>query len=436
MWYKFLDRFLTEMIVIDRLRITYPDGAVRDYGPDTGAHAHLVVSDAATIRAIILSPDLGLGEGYMDGRITPKDCTLDEVLEIIIRNRFAGSLPSWMLMANRARFHLRRFIQHNAPQASRSNVAHHYDISDELYAMFLDDDMQYSCGYFRDPDMTLEQAQAAKKAHIAAKLGLEPGMRVLDIGCGWGGMALTLVRDYDCDVTGITLSENQLSTAKKRAEAEGMTGRAQFILQDYRHTRGSFDRIVSVGMLEHVGAPNFDTFFGRVAELLDPDGIALIHTIGRSAPPMAHSSWINKYIFPGGYVPSLSELAPAMERSGLWQSDIEIWRLHYAKTIRNWRDRFEARADEIEAAYDARFIRMFRYYLTVCILAFEHQMQAVYHFQLAHKRDSVPLTRDYLHPAGGEKRNQSADLLDRAMNPPSGSLTEGARGKVPDVLPT
>lgn len=397
MWARLLDQFLTGMMVSDRLRITYPDGTQRDYGPDTGQAAHIVISDPTALRALILNPDLGLGEGYMDATITPQDCTLDEVLTIIIRNRFSGHLPPWLLMANRARYHARRFIQANAPSASRRNVAHHYDISDELYAMFLDDDMQYSCAYFADDAMTLEQAQAAKKAHIAKKLQLEPGMRVLDIGCGWGGMALSLARDYGCEVTGITLSENQLATAQKRAEAAGLSKRIHFNLQDYRHTSGTFDRIVSVGMLEHVGVPNFDTYFGRVAELLDPDGVALIHTIGRSAPPMAHSSWINKYVFPGGYVPSLSELAGPMERSGLWQCDIEIWRLHYARTIRHWRARFEAHLPEIAAMYDDRFVRMFRYYLTVCILAFEHQMQAVYHFQLAHRRDAVPLTRDYLH---------------------------------------
>lgn len=399
MWDKLLDRFLTGMMVEDRLSLTYPDGTTRDYGPDTGTVAHLEIADAATLRALILNPDLGLGEGYMDAKITPRNCTLDDALTLIIRNRFKGTVPPWMLMANRARFHMRRFIQRNAPNASRKNVAHHYDISDDLYRLFLDQDMQYSCAYFSDEGMTLEQAQIAKKAHIAGKLCLEPDMHVLDIGCGWGGMALTLARDYGCRVTGITLSENQLATAQRRAEAAGLADRIEFRLQDYRHTPGTFDRIVSVGMLEHVGVPNFDTYFGRVAELLDPDGVALIHTIGRSAPPMAHSSWINKYIFPGGYVPSLSELAPAMERSGLWQTDIEIWRLHYATTIRHWRDRFDAHLDEIRKTYDERFVRMFRYYLTVCILAFEHQMQGVYHLQLAHKRDAVPLTLGYLYDA-------------------------------------
>ncbi|WP_147111184.1 cyclopropane-fatty-acyl-phospholipid synthase family protein [Tateyamaria sp. syn59] len=399
MWETLLDRFLTGMMVEDRLSLTYPGGTTRDYGPDTGAAAHLQISDTATLRALILNPDLGLGEGYMHGTIVPRNCTLDDALTVIVRNRFKGHIPPWVVLANRARFQMRRFIQKNAPSASRKNVAHHYDISDDLYRLFLDADMQYSCAYFRDDAMTLEEAQTAKKAHIAGKLCLEPGMRVLDIGCGWGGMALTLARDYGCQVTGITLSENQLATARKRAEDAGLSGQIEFRLQDYRHTTGTFDRIVSVGMLEHVGVPNFDTYFGRVADLLDPDGVVLIHTIGRSAPPMAHSSWINKYIFPGGYVPSLSELAPAMERSGLWQSDIEVWRLHYAKTIRHWRDRFEAHVDDIRQTYDDRFVRMFRYYLTVCIIAFEQQMQAVYHLQLAHRRDAVPLTRDYLYAA-------------------------------------
>ncbi|MEL6883873.1 MAG: cyclopropane-fatty-acyl-phospholipid synthase family protein [Pseudomonadota bacterium] len=397
MWDTLLDRFLQGMMVEDRLTVTYPDGSVRDYGPDTGEQAHITINDPATLRAVITNPDLGFGEGYMDQRITLQNCSLDHVLTLLIRNRDCGTLPGWVLMADRARYHMRRFIQRNAPHHARRNVAHHYDISDDLYRLFLDRDMQYSCAYFRDPGMTLEQAQEAKKAHIAAKLRLEPGMRVLDIGCGWGGMALTLARDHGCEVTGVTLSENQLATAQARADAAGLSRRIRFNLQDYRHTKGPFDRIVSVGMLEHVGVPNYGTYFDKVAELLDPDGVALIHTIGRSAPPMSHSSWINKYIFPGGYVPSLSELAPALEQSGLWQADIEVWRLHYAKTLRHWRDRFNANLDTIRAQYDDRFVRMFQYYLTVCILAFEHQMQAVYHFQLAHKRDAVPLTRDYLH---------------------------------------
>ncbi len=400
MWKNLLGRVLRAMMVRDQLKVTFPDGTSETFGPEGGDRAHLTIEDDATLRALCRNPELGLGEGFMDGKITLNNTTLDDLLRILILNREAGSLPIWLLASNRFSYHMRRFIQRNAPARSKANVAHHYDISDDLYRLFLDEDMQYSCAYFTKPDMPLEEAQKAKKAHIAAKLCLEPGQRVLDIGCGWGGMALTLARDFEVEVTGITLSENQLATAKKRAEAEGLADRVTFRLQDYRNVDDQFDRIVSVGMLEHVGVPNFYTYFSTVARLLKPDGVALIHTIGRSAPPMSHSAWINKYIFPGGYVPSLSELAPAMERSGLWQTDLEVWRLHYAYTLRHWRDRFEANLDKIAAMYDARFIAMFRYYFAVCIAAFEYQMQGVYQIQLAHRRDAVPLTRDYLHPRG------------------------------------
>ncbi|MEO1177932.1 MAG: cyclopropane-fatty-acyl-phospholipid synthase family protein [Pseudomonadota bacterium] len=397
MWEKLIDRFLNGMMVRDRLTVTFPDGTDRDYGPNTGRAAHIAIPQRSTLRALCINPELGLGEGYMNGAILLRNTTLEGLLKILIRNREAGHMPGWVLAADRARFHMRRFLQRNAPAASRQNVAHHYDISDDLYRLFLDDDMQYSCAYFRRDGMSLEEAQAAKKAHIASKLQIERDMCVLDIGCGWGGMAMTLARDYGARVTGITLSENQLETARKRAEAAGLSDRVTFELRDYRHVEGAYDRIVSVGMLEHVGTPNYATYFGRVEELLTPDGVALIHTIGRSAPPIAQSAWINKYIFPGGYVPSLSELAGPIEQSGLWQMDIEIWRLHYAKTLRHWRTRFEAHLDEISTTYDERFVRMFRYYLTACVIAFEDQRQAVYQFQLAKNRDAVPLTRDYLH---------------------------------------
>lgn len=409
MWEKLLDHFLTGMIVADQLRVTYPSGTTRIYGPSSGLSAAIAIHDTKTLRALCLQPELAMGEGYMEGAVTFPDSDLDTVLTVLIRNRDRGQLPGWIVGADRIRFQLRRFIQRNAPTRSKQNVAHHYDISDDLYRLFLDDDMQYSCAYFPDDSFSLEDAQRAKKALIAGKLALEPGMRVLDIGCGWGGMALTLARDYGAQVTGITLSENQLATAQARAKAEGLDGQVTFRLQDYRTEAGRYDRVVSVGMLEHVGVPNYDTYFAKVAEVMDPDGVALIHTIGRSAPPMSHSQWINKYIFPGGYVPSLSELAPALENSGLWQTDIEIWRLHYAKTIRHWRQRFETHAAQIEAMHDARFVRMFRYYLTVCILAFEHQMQGVYHFQLAHRRDAVPLTRDYLYRDAAKPMHTAAE---------------------------
>ncbi|MDF1726603.1 MAG: cyclopropane-fatty-acyl-phospholipid synthase [Sulfitobacter sp.] len=404
MWVRALDRLLSEVMVRDRLRVRLPSGEIRTYGPAGGETASLEIETEAALRSLCLNPSLGLGEGYMAGTLTFNERGLEDTIVLLLRNREAGRMPGWLRASHTLRYHARRIIQHNTPFRSRANVAHHYDISDDLYRLFLDADMQYSCAYFTDPDMTLEAAQEAKKAHIGRKLRIEPGCHVLDIGCGWGGMALTLARDFDARVTGITLSENQLATARRRAQEAGLADRVTFQLQDYRHTKGKFDRIVSVGMLEHVGVPNYTTYFSRVSDLLAPDGVALIHTIGRSAPPVPHDPWINKYIFPGGYVPSLSELAGPLEQADLWQSDIEVWRLHYARTLRHWRTRFETHRDRVLEMYDERFVRMFWYYFTVCIIAFEHQRQAVYQFQLAHDRQAVPLTRGYLY--GGNAQSQ------------------------------
>jgi cyclopropane-fatty-acyl-phospholipid synthase len=278
-------------------------------------------------------------------------------------------------------------------------VAHHYDLSGALYDLFLDADKQYSCAYFRDPGMTLEEAQAAKKALIAAKLRLEPGMRVLDIGSGWGGLALTLARDHGARVTGVTLSEEQLKVSRARAAAAGLEGQVDFHLRDYRAVTGQFDRIVSVGMFEHVGVPHYATFFATAARLLAPDGVMLLHTIGRNAPPAATSPWITKYIFPGGYVPSLSEVAAPIEASGLWLTDLEVWRLHYAETLRAWQRRFEANIDAVRALYDERFCRMWRFYLVASEMSFRAGRQCVFQLQLAHRQDAVPLTRAYLSAA-------------------------------------
>lgn len=398
MWKAGFASMMRRLMVKDQLQVRYPDGETAHFGPTGGRRVSIALKDAGMFRALCLDPELALGEGYMDGRLTLEDdTTLDHMLHVLLDNRAQGDLPGWVRAGYRARLHARRFIQRNAPARARANVAHHYDISDDLYRLFLDEDMQYSCAYFADPEMTLEAAQEAKKAHIARKLCLNPGDHVLDIGCGWGGMALTLARDHGARVTGITLSENQLATARQRAAEAGLSDRVSFRLQDYRDVSEPFDRIVSVGMLEHVGVPNYGTYFAQVAKLLKPDGVALIHSIGRSGPPMPHSTWLNKYIFPGGYVPSLSELAGPIEQSGLWQTDYEVLRLHYAYTLRHWRQRFEDNLDQIHQMYDARFIAMFRYYFAICIAAFEHQMQAVYQIQLSHRRDAVPLTRAYLH---------------------------------------
>ena len=409
MWANLLDNAFSGLIRKGGLEVRYPDGRLRRYGPDRMPRMRLVIDEMSSLRRIVLNPDLAFGEAFMDGSVRIEGSDILGLLKLLVQNRAVGQMPAWVNATNSVRYHIRRFLQRNAPRMARRHVAHHYDISDDLYRLFLDSDMQYSCAYFARPGMSLDEAQAAKKAHIAAKLRIEPGMRVLDIGCGWGGLALTLARDFGADVTGITLSDNQLATARARAERLAMTGRVRFDLRDYRHVTGRFDRIVSVGMFEHVGVPNYATYFQKIADLLDPAGIALVHTIGRSGPPQAHSPWIHKYIFPGGYVPSLSEIAAPLEASGLWQADIEVWRLHYAKTLRVWLARFEAAADEVEAMYDGRFVRMFRYYLSACIVAFEDQMQCVYHLQLAHARDAVPLTRDYLYPAAQLAHSRAAE---------------------------
>ena len=290
---------------------------------------------------------------------------------------------------------------------ARRNVAHHYDLSAELYDLFLDADRQYSCAYFTDPAQDLETAQLRKKQHIAAKLLLKPGLRVLDIGCGWGGLGIYLAQQLGAEVTGITLSTEQLAIANARVAAAGLDDRAHFHLRDYRHETGSFDRIVSVGMFEHVGVNHYGEFFSTLRKCLADDGVALLHTIGRRDSPGSTNPWLQKYIFPGGYSPSLSELSAAIERSGLWISDIEVLRLHYADTLRHWRLRFEANRARVAALYDERFCRMWEFYLVTSEVSFRHLDNVVFQVQLAKRRDAVPQTRDYQFAA--EARLVEAD---------------------------
>ncbi|WP_332872488.1 cyclopropane-fatty-acyl-phospholipid synthase family protein [Pontibaca salina] len=379
------------------MTVTMPSGARQIYGPGGAIEVEVAIRDDATLRALCLSPELALGEGYMDQRITVADDDIEGLLRLLLANLTDDFAPLWVRSAERIRYCLRHLLMRNTTKSARANVMHHYDISDDLYRLFLDDDMQYSCAYFKQPGMSLDAAQEAKKAHIAAKLCLEPGMRVLDIGCGWGGMALTLARDHGARVTGVTLSQNQLATARARAFEQGLQDQVEFRLTDYRELDEDFDRIVSVGMLEHVGAPHYPQYFNQVAHLLAPDGVALIHTIGRYAPPTVPSAWIDRYIFPGGYIPSLSELAVPVEKAGLWHLDIEILRLHYAVTLRHWLTRFDAQRAQVQKMYDERFIRMWRFYLISCMMTFEVGKLGVFQLQLGHQRDAVPLTRDYLY---------------------------------------
>jgi cyclopropane-fatty-acyl-phospholipid synthase len=403
---KLLDRMLTRLIRRGGLSIIWPNGERTTYGPDRSEAVTLQLKDEAIVRQFVLHPGLAVGEAYMDGTLVPLDCTIYQVLEVLLSNLQEAGMNAVPTMQGRilAGTMVRRLRQLNSAVRSRKNVAHHYDLNGRLYSLFLDRDRQYSCAYFRTGNETLEEAQLAKKHHIAAKLKLDrPGLRVLDIGCGWGGMALTLARDYGAHVTGITLSTEQLNEARARAEAEGLSDRVKFELLDYRAVRETYDRVVSVGMFEHVGVNHYRTFFNVLKRVLKPDGVALIHTIGRSDGPGTTNSWIAKYIFPGGYSPALSEAMLPIEKSGLIATDVEILRLHYAETLRHWRRRFAANRDAIGTLYDERFCRMFEFYLAASELAFRHQEHVNFQIQITRQQAAAPLTRDYISDVEREK---------------------------------
>lgn len=352
--------------------------------------------DRAAPNFLFLNPRLQLGELYMNGRLTIEDGDIYDLLDWFGRNLAAyenqdlRSLPSWLAMI------VRRFQQYNPIGRARKNVAHHYDLSGKLYDLFLDKDRQYSCAYFATENDTLEAAQDNKKRHIAAKLLLKPGVRVLDIGSGWGGLGIYLARVGAGEVVGVTLSEEQHRVSMERAAAAGLGERVKFYLRDYRQQAGYFDRIVSVGMFEHVGVGHYDEFFRKVRDLLADDGVALLHSIGRSDAPGATNPWLKKYIFPGAYSPALSEVLPAVERAGLFVTDIEILRLHYAETLQEWRRRFSQHRDEMRALYDERFCRMWEFYLAASEMSFRWQGMMVFQIQLSRRVETVPLTRDYI----------------------------------------
>jgi cyclopropane-fatty-acyl-phospholipid synthase len=381
-----------------KFTLYWPDGSQSVYGNGGEPQAALEIKDDATIRKLALNPALALGEAYMDQGIVPVDCSMHDVLYLLMLNlnKAWHEVPilHWQTRLHEA---IRPIVQANNAKRSRRNVAHHYDLNGRLYSLFLDRDRQYSCAYFPRGDETLEEAQAAKKRHIAAKLKLDrPGLTVLDIGCGWGGMALTLARDYGADVTGITLSEEQLHEARARATAEGLDDRVSFELMDYRNLNQQFDRIVSVGMFEHVGVPNYPEFFKVIKRSLKLDGVALLHSIGRLEGPSATNPWITKYIFPGGYSPAVSEVLGPIEKSGLITTDIEILRLHYAKTLAHWRFRFAANRDAIAALYDERFCRMFEFYLSASETSFRVGDHMNFQIQLTRDLTTLPLSRDYM----------------------------------------
>ncbi len=393
-----LDAFLKRLITVGDLVLTEAGGKTARYGDGSGPEVRVRLAPGAAAR-LGRAPSLALGECYMDGSLSIEGGDIYDLMDLVGRNMSAR--PRNRSLVRRARLGIkRRFQQMNHRRRAARNVSHHYDLSYDLYRRFLDADMQYSCAYFPSADVTLEEAQTAKKAHLAAKLLLKPGQRVLDIGCGWGGLGLSLADAAPgAHVSGVTLSQEQLAIARKRVEAKGLAERVNFQLRDYRDVQGPFERIVSVGMFEHVGQPHFQEFFDNVARLLTDDGVMVLHSIGRKDGPSVTNPFINKYIFPGGYVPALSEVLPCIEKAGLWVTDVEILRLHYAETLKAWRERFLAQYDEIKSLYDERFCRMWDYYLASSEISFRHLGHMNFQIQLAKRVDTVPLTRDYIGDA-------------------------------------
>jgi cyclopropane-fatty-acyl-phospholipid synthase len=400
--------FLRRLVRRGRLEVETADGVVEMHGDGDGPLLGAKLLDIAAEGRLMLNPALALGELYMDGRMVVTKGELYDLLELGARNLADFENQTWAKALNRARLAFRGLHQRNHRRNAKRNVASHYDLDQRLYNLFLDADRQYSCAYFEYPGQSLDDAQTAKKRHLASKLLPKDGASTLDIGCGFGGLALYLAGVAGARVTGVTLSEEQFAVATARARDTGLADRVEFRLQDYRDVPETFDRIVSVGMFEHVGINHYDEFFTKVRGLLKDDGVVLLHAIGRNSVPGVTNAWIRKYIFPGGYIPSLSEVLPAIERAGLYVTDIEILRLHYAETLKAWRERFMARWDEAAKLYDERFCRMWEFYLAGSETAFRVDAHMVFQIQLAKRQDVVPLTRDYIPEREAELRRREA----------------------------
>jgi len=391
---RLLRYFLAQFIRRGSMTFTTASGAKFTCGDGTGEPVSVRFLTTEAERRILLNPELALGEIYTDGTFVVEQGSIADALAVLLDQ--PEILPRWARLQWWLRYLARHIQQFNPPDRSKDNVAHHYDLDGRLYSLFLDDDKQYSCAYFETPNASLEEAQLAKKRHLAAKLLVRPGDRILDIGSGWGGLGLYLAEATGAHVTGVTLSTEQLQVSNARAAEKNLTRSAQFLLQDYRDIPGPFDRIVSVGMFEHVGVDFYEAYFRRCAELLTDDGVMVLHTIGRSDPPDVTNPWIAKSIFPGGYIPALSEVIPVIEKVGLLVCDIEILRLHYAETLKAWRERFMARRDDAVRLYDERFARMWEFYLTASEMSFRKQNLMNLQIQITKRQDVVPMTRDYI----------------------------------------
>jgi cyclopropane-fatty-acyl-phospholipid synthase len=392
-----LAHMLKAFVRVGTLSVIDADGRRHVFAGDPGPTVTMRLTDRALYRKLVFNPELHAGEAYMDGFLRFEEgSSLRDFLTLFSVNRLSlGSYPLQLALRRVSRA-FKRFQQANPVGKARRNVAHHYDLGNDLYRLFLDEGLQYSCAYFLHDDETLEEAQRNKLRLIAAKLNLKPGLRILDVGSGWGALALYLASLEDVDVTGVTLSEEQHALSNARARQLGLSDRVRFRLCDYREVPGDFDRIVSVGMFEHVGVHHYPEFFAKANALLSDDGIMLLHSIGHMSPPGTASPWLRKYIFPGAYSPALSEVFAAVEQASLWVTDLEFLRLHYAKTLRHWYRRFEANRARIAAMYDERFCRMWEFYLLSAEMMFLTGSQLVFQMQIARKRDAVPVVRDYI----------------------------------------
>ena len=404
---RLLQFLLKTFIRRGTFRVTTSRGTVLTFGDGTGQPVSVRFASRKAEWGILLDPELKFGESYMNGTFVVEQGSIADVLALMLGQK--SEVPHWARPQALLRYLNRRFQQFNPRRRARHNVAHHYDLDGRLYSLFLDADRQYSCAYFESPEQSLDDAQLAKKRHLAAKLMLreDRDLRVLDIGCGWGGLGLYLAEVAGADVTGITLSQEQHAIANERSVEKGLVGRARFNLQDYRDVDGPFDRIVSVGMFEHVGVNHYETFFRKAAQLLPDDGVMVLHSIGRSEGPGITNPWIAKYIFPGGYIPALSEVLPCIEKAGLLVTDIEILRLHYAETLKAWRERFLAHREEVERIYDRRFVRMWEFYLAASEMSFREQNMMNFQIQITKKQGVTPMTRDYI--AREERRLRDAE---------------------------
>jgi cyclopropane-fatty-acyl-phospholipid synthase len=406
---------MKSFVRVGTLKIIDADGKVHVFSGQPGPNVTMRLSDRSLYHKLVFNPELNAGEAYMDGRMSFEDSTLRDFLTLFSLNRLSLSSYPLQKVLRRVSRMFKKGQQANPIGKAQQNVAHHYDLGNDFYKLFLDEGLQYSCAYFTNDDNTLEQAQRNKLRLLAAKLNLSPGLKILDIGCGWGDLALYLARLADVEVVGVTLSKEQFELANARARKAGLDNRVRFELKDYRKVEDRFNRIVSVGMFEHVGVHHYGEFFGKINELMDDDGLALIHSIGHMSPPGTASPWLRKYIFPGAYSPALSEVFEVVEQNSLWVTDLEFLRLHYAKTLAHWAQRFEANRDKVEAMYDARFARMWEFYLISAEMMFRTGSQLVFHMQLARKRDAAPIVRDYITDLQRDYKRQEAEF--RSLSP-------------------